>query len=234
MAHMVDEVVEPEKGMSTGAQVVAAVVMVAGVAGLMWALAGALPQNTADDRPPATCSSTRSASPSARHVSGAQLCTALNRADLSSLLGTPQEHARTATGHDLPFEAPDGTRHSNPEATVTFDTYSVRISALYDNLPVADMARLLDGAAQPRTVLGHPAALYSDRTIALTLDLGSGKADTGPGGIARSMLVAQDAKDGGDSYEIVIWRQDDVVPDDAALLRVVETVLPDLPGWTTA
>ncbi|MFF1470669.1 hypothetical protein [Streptomyces mirabilis] len=59
------------------------------------------------------------------------------------------------------------------------------------------MADLLN-TAQKRTVLGHPAVLYSDRTIAIT---------------------------------IVIWRQDSVVPDDAALLSVAEKVLPTIPGW---
>ncbi|MET9036764.1 hypothetical protein [Streptomyces mirabilis] len=55
------------------------------------------------------------------------------------------------------------------------------------------MADLLN-TAQKRTVLGHPAVLHSDRTIA-------------------------------------IWRQDSVVPDDAALLSVAEKVLPTIPGW---
>ncbi|MFD4624495.1 hypothetical protein [Streptomyces sp. NPDC058475] len=34
------------------------------------------------------------------------------------------------------------------------------------------------------------------------------------------------------SFEVVIWRQDEVPPDDAALLRVAEQVLPTVPGWT--
>jgi hypothetical protein len=33
------------------------------------------------------------------------------------------------------------------------------------------------------------------------------------------------------TVEIVIRRQDDVPPDDAALLRVAEQVLPTIPGW---
>ena len=46
-------------------------------------------------------------------------------------------------------------------------------------------------------------------------------------------MVAQDPKDGGGSYEIAVWRQDAVVPDDAALLRVAEKVLPTIPGWVS-
>jgi hypothetical protein len=45
-------------------------------------------------------------------------------------------------------------------------------------------------------------------------------------------MVAGDEKDGGASYELVIWRQDGVTPDDAALFRVAEQVLPTVPGWT--
>ncbi|MFJ1555735.1 hypothetical protein [Streptomyces mirabilis] len=92
------------------------------------------------------------------------------------------------------------------------------------------MADLLN-TAQKRTVLGHPAVLYSDRTIAIAITFnGDGKTDSGPGGIARSLLAAQDSKDGGGSYEIAIWRQDSVVPDDAALLSVAAKVLPTIPG----
>jgi hypothetical protein len=47
-------------------------------------------------------------------------------------------------------------------------------------------------------------------------------------------VVAQNAKDGGGSFEIAVWRQDAMPPDDAALLRVAEEVLPRIPGWTAA
>ncbi|MEU7415316.1 DUF6215 domain-containing protein [Streptomyces antibioticus] len=236
---MVDEVVEPEKGMRAGTQVVAAVVLVGGVAGLMWALAGALPQGAAEDERPAACSTSTTEPPPPELrvpgvVSGDRLCTALNRPDLASLLGTPQEHTETADGHDFAFELAAGSKIAIPEATVTLDTYSVKITATYDGLPVEGSEDLLGGGAESRTFLGHPAVLYSNPTIAFKVDLGGGDAETGPGGIARSLLVAQDAKDGGGSYEIAIWRQDDVLPDDAALLRVAEKVLPTLPGWSHA
>ncbi|MFF4560186.1 hypothetical protein [Streptomyces sp. NPDC001435] len=48
------------------------------------------------------------------------------------------------------------------------------------------MADLMGGSAQKQTVLGHQAVLYSDRTIAITLN--GSKADTGPGGIARCLM----------------------------------------------
>jgi len=47
------------------------------------------------------------------------------------------------------------------------------------------------------------------------------------------LVVAPDVKDGGGSYELSIWRQDNVRPDDTALLRVAQQVLPTIPGWTT-
>src|SRR5256885_2255596 len=83
---------------------------------------------------------------------------------------------------------------------------------------VAGIADFLGATAEQKTLLGHQAVLYSDRTIALKFRLGGGKVDTGPGGIARSLVVARNVKDGGGSYEISIWRQDDVPPDDTALL----------------
>ncbi|WP_405629683.1 hypothetical protein [Streptomyces sp. NBC_00016] len=41
-------------------------------------------------------------------------------------------------------------------------------------------------------------------------------------------------KDGGGSYELAIWRQDNVRPDDAALLSIAQKVLPAIPGWAAA
>lgn len=161
-----------------------------------------------------------------------QLCTALNRADLPTLLGTPTEYAMTASGKEIMSKWADGERTVSPEAEIQLATYSVKLSTSDDDIPVAEMAGFLGSSVQNRTIGGHPAVLYSDRTISLKFNLGGGKVDTGPGGIARSLLVAKDSKDGGGFYEVTIWRQDDVVPDDFALLRIAETVLPTVPGWT--
>ncbi|MFE9881297.1 DUF6215 domain-containing protein [Streptomyces sp. NPDC005784] len=222
---MADEVAGSKKGLGAGAQAVAAVVLVAGVTGGIWGVSRVFPQNDADE--PAVCSKEHSTRP-AKHVSGTQLCQALNRADLPALLGTPDEHAQTAIGNDSVITLDGGTKIATPEANITLKTYSVKLSASNDRISVAQSVHLLP-SAEPRQILGHPAVLYSDRTIALTF--GSGKAESGPGGIARGLLVARDAKDGGGSFEVDIWRQDDVTPDDAALFRVAEMVLPTLPGW---
>ncbi|MGI5458551.1 DUF6215 domain-containing protein [Streptomyces sp. CA-249302] len=227
---MTEAVPEAEKGWSAGSQAVAAVVAVGGLAALVWALGGSF-QQQAEDRTPAVCEKSDSKQRS-KHLSGAQLCTALNRPDLPMLLGTPDEYAQTAYGSDATITSADGSKTPAPEGNVDLDTYSLKLSVSDDDVPVADMAAFLGNGAQKRTILGHPAVLYSDRTVALSFNLGGGKVDTGPGGIARSLMVARDAKDGGGFFEVSIWRQDDVTPDDAALVRVAEEVLPEVPGWT--
>jgi hypothetical protein len=229
---MVDDSVEPERGMRVGAQAVAAVVVVGGVVGGMWGLGGVLPKTTSRDNAPATCSASTDNALPAKYVSPTALCTALNRTDLPALLGTPDEHAETASGSAGWMTLAGGTKIASPEADVDLETYSVRLSASYDDVPVAQAARYVDSSSQVKMVLGHPAVLYSDQTIAISFNLGGGKASTGPGGIARSLLVSTTAKDGGDSFEISIWRQDDVPPDDEALFRIAEEVLPTVPGWT--
>jgi hypothetical protein len=222
--------VPSEKGINAGAQAIAAVVAVAGLAGALWALGGSLGQGPRDSEP-ASCDATHSPQ-SSKHVSGAQLCTALNRSDLPTLLGTPDEYAQTAYGSDATITSADGTKTPAPEGNVDLKTYSLKLSVSDDDLPLSELADFLGNTAQTETVLGHPAFLYSDRTIGLSFNLGGGKVDTGPGGIARTLVVAKDPKDGGGYFEVSIWRQDNVTPDDAALRRVAAKVLPTVPGWT--
>lgn len=218
----------PEKGMNEWGQALFALVLVGGLAALL--LSGTFQQKSSDPDP-AACDATDGTRPS-KPVSGMQLCTALNRADLPTLLGTPTEYAMTASGKEIMSKWADGERTVSPEAEIQLATYSVKLSTSDDDIPVAEMAGFLGSSVQNRTIGGHPALLYSDRTSSLKFNLGGGKVDTGPGGIARSLLVAKDSKDGGGFYEVTIWRQDDVVPDDFALLRIAETVLPTVPGWT--
>ncbi|MCZ4121854.1 DUF6215 domain-containing protein [Streptomyces sp. H39-S7] len=226
---MADDFAGSKQGMNAGAQAVAAVVLVSVVAGGIRAVEAA--PDASGDRGPAVCSAADQTLPP-QYVSGAGLCEALNRPDLPALLGTPADHAETAWGGGGWITPAGSVRTAAPEGNVRLETYSVKVSASYDQLPVTRLAALLGRTAQVRTVLGHPAVLYSDRTFAIAFDGGGGKASSGPGGIARHLVVAQDAKDGGGSYEVAIWRQDDVLPDDAALFRVAEKVLPTIPGWT--
>lgn len=226
-ADAASDVARPEKGPNEWAQAIVALVVVGGLGALV--LSGIFQQESGDPEP-ATCHSSDDHRPS-KPASGAQLCTALNRSDLPALLGTPTEYAMNASGNESESTSADGTKSVSPEAEVQLDTYTVKLSTSDDDdLPVADMADFLGSSAQTKTIGGHPAVLYSDRTIALIFK--GDKIDSGPGGIARSLLVAKDTKDGGGFFEMSIWRQDDVVPDDTALLRVAETVLPTVPGWT--
>ncbi|WP_443078143.1 DUF6215 domain-containing protein [Streptomyces sp. SP17KL33] len=202
--------------------------------GGMWLLADLL-DTTPESVGPAVCSSSDDASPAARaKVSGAQLCTALNRADLPKLLGTPTEQAVTASGSENESTWFDGTKTVTPEASVDLDTYTVELSASDQDLPVAESVDYLGTGVETRTVLGHKAALYSGRTISISFRLDGGDAQSGPGGVARRLLVATDPKDSGGTFELVIYRQDSQIPDDAALFRVAEKVLPTLPGWKPA
>ncbi|MFF4897818.1 DUF6215 domain-containing protein [Streptomyces sp. NPDC001068] len=210
-------------------QAIAAVAVILGVIGVLWAQREIFPPQDASGAP-AACSKSTDRLP-ARYVSGARLCEALNRPDLPALLGTPGEQAETASGSGDWITMAGGTKIPAPDATVTLRTYSVKLSASYDRLTVGQVRGLTDGARRT-TVLGHPAVVYSSPTVSIGFDLGGGKASTGPGGTARCLLVSRHAKDDGKgTFEIAIWRQDDVLPDDTALERVAEQVAPTVPGW---
>jgi hypothetical protein len=220
----------PEKGPNTALQAVTAFLVVGGALAAVWATQ-LLPDETSVSGP-AVCEQSRDAAP-ARKVSPDRLCEALNRPDLPALLGTPSEQVDSARGSVSEFKsALDGTRTVDPEAEVRLKTYSVNISASYDGLPRVETVRFLDRGAEFRSFLGHPAVLYSDRTMAFSFE--NGKAGAGQGGIARHLLVSTGPRDKGVAFHIAIWRQDDVVPDDDALFRVAERVLPAIPGWSTA
>ncbi|WP_149823836.1 DUF6215 domain-containing protein [Streptomyces tailanensis] len=89
---------------------------------------------------------TLAARPAGTKVSGAQLCTALNHKDLPTLLGTPTEQAETASGSESSVKLADGTECDTPEATVTTESHTVKLSASYDGLPVAESVDCLQDA----------------------------------------------------------------------------------------
>ncbi|MFE4961013.1 DUF6215 domain-containing protein [Streptomyces sp. NPDC056653] len=209
--------------------------LVAALGVALWALGETSSSDT--DLPPARCSGGEleealgEPGKVPRRVSGAQLCEALNRPDLAELLGTPGETAKTAGGSGGAVKLAGGKEIATPSARVEFRTYTVTLSATYDRFPVAGSAALLGGGARQQTVLGRPAVFYSDRTISISFRLDGSDTDSGPGVPARALTVALDAKDSDGSFEVVLWRADGGVPDDAVLLRVAEKVLPTVPGW---
>ncbi|MER6122001.1 DUF6215 domain-containing protein [Streptomyces sp. NPDC001795] len=227
--------VAPAKEPNAWGQAVAAVAVVGALGVALWMGGETSSSNSAPS--PARCSggepekAPRDSGKAPRHVSGAQLCKALNRPDLAELLGTPGETVKTADGSGGSLKLAGGKEIDTPSAQVEFRTYNVTLSATYDRLPVATSAALLGDDARPRTVLGRPAVFYSDRTISIRFRLDGSDATSGPGVPARVLTVAQDKKDSGGSFEVTLWRTDGGVPDDAVLLRVAEKVLPTVPGW---
>jgi hypothetical protein len=225
---MADDVDAPEEGAGAWGQAVAAVVFVAALGAGLWAFGETSSSNSSP--PPATCADEEPGKAS-RRVSGKQLCEALNRPDLAELLGTPGQTAKTAGSSDGSIELAGVKEIATPSAEVEFETYTVTLSASYDRLPVAGSAALLGEGAREREVLGRPAVLYSHRTISISFRLDGSDTSSGPGVPARSVMVARDDKDSGGSFDVTLWREDGMVPDDTVLLRVAEKVLPTVPGW---
>ncbi|MGW6544810.1 DUF6215 domain-containing protein [Streptomyces massasporeus] len=213
------------KGSSAWGQALAAVVLVGALGGGFWGLARTSSAERSEPEP-AACSESETPAAKGKRLSGAQLCRALNRSDLAALLGTPTEIAKTASGSDSSIG-----KIATPQAQVEFETYTVTLSATYDDLPVAGSEALLGTDAVRQKVLGRPGVLYSTRTISISFRLDGEDAESGPGVPARAVTVAQDPKDRGGSLDVTLWRADGVVPDDAVLLRVAEEVLPTVPGW---
>lgn len=227
---MTDGIPAPEKEPNAWGQALLALVLVGGLAVGAWlSLRTSAGHGGASAAP--TCSES-TAAPAAGHLTGEQLCRTLDRDDLAALLGTPSERPKSTSGSDSSVRPAGGTEIDTPEAKIEFDTYTVSLTATYDRLPVTGFVPLLGHDAEQRKVLGRPAVLYSDRTMSIVFRLDGSDSRPGPSVPARTLSVAQDAKDTGGSYELSLWREDGTVPDDAVLLRVADAVLPTLPGWT--
>ncbi|MFE2968594.1 DUF6215 domain-containing protein [Streptomyces sp. NPDC059340] len=169
-----------------------------------------------------------------RPVTGEELCKALNRPDLAKLLGTPEETATTASSTNNTAPLTDG-KVAEPEAEVAFDTYTVNVSATYNELSIDQDVKLMkfgdERDIKTLTVLGRPAVLSSDHTMKLEINLGSG----GPGGpveqgpLARTLSVALDRNDRGGYCDITVWSTSGALPNDSVLLDIAEQVLPRIP-----
>ncbi|MEV1082919.1 DUF6215 domain-containing protein [Streptomyces sp. NPDC050211] len=223
---MADNIGAPTKGPSPVAQAVTALVLVGALALGFWTMAKT--SAAENNSPPApTCSDDKPETPPASgQLSGQQLCEALHRPDLATLLGTPAETATTVSGSDSSVG-----EIATPTARVEFATYTVELTATYDDLPVTGSALLLGSDARDQNVLGRPATLYSSQTIAFNLRLDGGDSSSAPGVPARTLTVAQAPKDSGGSFDLTMWRANGGVPNDETLLDVAEKVLPTIPGW---
>ncbi|WP_329364362.1 DUF6215 domain-containing protein [Streptomyces sp. NBC_01483] len=232
----------PEKDHNAWGQAVAAVAVFGALAAVLWLAPRFMPSD--DNAPqPASCSGgTHKELPKAykdtpQPVTGEELCKALNRPDLAKLLGTPGETATTASSTNNTAPLTDG-KVAQPEAEVTFDTYTVNVSATYNELSTDQYVKLMkfgdEKDIKTLTVLGRPAVLYSDHTMKIEINLGSGGSG-GPveqGPLARTMSVALDRNDRGGYCDITVWSTSGALPNDIALLNIAEKVLPRIPERT--
>ncbi|MFF9312508.1 DUF6215 domain-containing protein [Streptomyces sp. NPDC014748] len=232
----------PEKEPNWWLQALAAVAVFAAIGAALWLVPDRL--TSADSTPKAaSCASGETEAPpkayreNPRAVTGDELCEALNRADLAQLLGTPGEIADTASGSNgtAPLTA---EKVAVPEAKVTFDTYSVNLSATYNHLTTAQYVKLMkfgdEQDVRTLTVLGRPAVLSSDHTMKIEISLGGGVTG-GTGGpveqgpLARTLTVALDREDRGGHYDITVWSESGALPDDSRLSAIAEKVIPAIP-----
>ncbi|MFI9810142.1 DUF6215 domain-containing protein [Streptomyces sp. NPDC052301] len=231
-----------EKEPNVWGQAVAALAVFGALAAALWLAPRVLPS---DDSTPqsASCSDgeheklPKAYEETPEAVTGDELCEALNRPDLAQLLGTPGETATTASGSSNTAALTDG-KVAEPEAEISFDTYTVNLSATYNKLSTAQYVKLLKIGAEKDvktlTVLGRPAVFSSDHTMKFEINLGSGGSG-GPveqGPLARTLSVAFDQKDRGGSYDITVWSKSGALPDDNVLVDIAEKVLPTIPERT--
>ncbi|MER5599027.1 DUF6215 domain-containing protein [Streptomyces sp. NPDC002265] len=220
-------------------QAVAAVALVGAVAAALWVAPRFMPSDAGTAQPASCPDASHEELPKAyqrtpRPVTGEELCKALNRPDLAQLLGTPGEIAISASGTDNTAALTDG-KVAEPEGEVTFDTYTVNVSATYNDLSTAQYVKLMkfgdERDVKTLTVLGRPAVFFSDHTMKFEINLGGGSSG-GPveqGPLARTLSVALDRKDRGGSCDITVWSTSGALPDDSALLDIAEKVLPAIP-----
>ncbi|GHE92096.1 hypothetical protein GCM10014715_55630 [Streptomyces spiralis] len=232
----------PEKEPNAWLQAVAAVAVFAAIGAALWLVPDKL--TSADSTPKAaSCPSGEHEKlpkvyrQNSRAVTGDELCKALNRPDLAQLLGTPGEIADTAssTSGTAPLTA---EKVALPEAKVTFATYSVNLSATYNEMTTAQYVKLMkfgdEQDVRTLTVLGRPAVLSSDHTMKIEISLGGG-ATGGTGGpveqgpLARTLTVALDRKDRGGYYDITVWSESGTLPDDSRLSAIAEKIIPTIP-----
>ncbi|MBY8840346.1 DUF6215 domain-containing protein [Streptomyces sp. SP2-10] len=227
-----------EKEPNAWGQALAAVAVFGAIAAVLWLAPDILPSDDSTTQAVSCPGGEHEKLPRAyketpEAVTGDELCKALNRPDLAQLLGTPGETATTASGSNNTALLTDG-KVAQPEAEVSFDTYTVHLSATYNELSTAQYVKLMkiggEQETKTLTVLGRPAVFSSDHTMKFEINLGSGGSG-GPveqGPLARTLSVALDPKDRGGSYDITVWSKSGALPDDGVLVGIAEKVLPTI------
>ncbi|WP_037681820.1 DUF6215 domain-containing protein [Streptomyces griseus] len=230
----------PEKEPNAWGQAFAAVAVFGALAVALWAAPRFMPSDDNTTPQPASCSDTeheelpKAFKKTPRPVTGEELCEALNRPDLAKVLGTPVETATSASGTNNTAPLTD-EKVAMPEAEVSFDTYTVNVSATYNHLSIDQNVKLMkygdETDVKTLRVLGRPAVLSSDHTMRIEINLGSGGSG-GPvqqGPLARTLTVALDRKDRGGYCDISVWSKSGALPADGALLDIAAKVLPKIP-----
>ncbi|KAB1990118.1 DUF6215 domain-containing protein [Streptomyces triticiradicis] len=229
----------PKKDHNAWGQAVAAVALFGAIGAALWLAPDFTPSDVNTSQPASCSDGTHEKLPKAykhtpRPVTGEELCKVLNRPDLAKLLGTPGETATTASGSNNTAALTDG-KVAEPEAQVAFDTYTVNVSATYNDMTTDQYVKLMKFGNEQNiktlTVLGRPAVLFSDHTMKLEINLGSGGSG-GPvqqGPLARTLSVALDRHDRGGYCDITVWSESGALPNDSALLHIAEKVLPGIP-----
>ncbi|MFJ8026112.1 DUF6215 domain-containing protein [Streptomyces sp. NPDC096311] len=228
----------PKKEHNAWGQAVAAVAVFGALAAALWVAPRVMPSDDSTPQPASCSGAEHEELPKAyketpQPVTGEELCKALNRPDLAKLLGTPGETATTVSGTSNTAPLTEG-KVAQPEAEVRFDTYTVNVSATYNELSTDQYVKLMkfgdEKDIKTLTVLGRPAVFSSDHTMAFQISVGSGGSG-GPveqGPLARTLSVALDRNDRGGYYEITVWSTSGALPDDSVLLGIAEKVLPTI------
>ncbi|AEV85468.1 hypothetical protein ACWT_4446 [Actinoplanes sp. SE50] len=140
-----------------------------------------------------------------------ELCPLINRPEILTLVDASGTVKGISTSYD-----PHGEWY---ECTVTLPSGSLRLNVWKGRTRLADYRKLIP-EAQPRTVLGRPAAWWPDSAAIQAIPVKE-----------SSVLVAWDRADTGGMVEISTIRTELDPADQAPLTRIAERQLPGLPGW---
>ncbi|MGW3915456.1 DUF6215 domain-containing protein [Streptomyces sp. NPDC005070] len=231
----------PKKDHNAWGQAVGAVALFGVVGAVLWLGPDFMPSDAVNATPPASCSDeTHEEPPKAykqkpRPVTGEELCNAVLGPDLAKLLGTPGEKATSASGSDNTAPLTDG-KVARPEAQVAFDTYTVNVSATYNDLSIDQYVKLMkygeESDVKTLKVHGRSAVFSTDHTMKIEINLGGSGGSGGPvgqGPLERTLSVALDRGDRGGYCEITVWSESGALPNDTALLDIADKVLPKIP-----